>query len=188
MADGREEDGWRGWPPVPDVVAAARSGDETLVREILVAGMPKLMAFYRGLGLRHHDAEDVAAEAGEAVVRHLGRLRDPVTFEAWFWRIARSKFHDHLRRNHRSASPVLDPPTDRPEDSQVLSAEHESVRLAFASLAVRDRELLWMRDVRELEYRDIARQLRATEGSVRVAVMRARQRLQAALEAVEGEG
>ena len=73
MADGREEDGWRGWPPAPDVVAAARSGDETLVREILVAGMPKLMAFYRGLGLRHHDAEDVAAEAGEAVVRHLGR-------------------------------------------------------------------------------------------------------------------
>ncbi|MFV1962130.1 MAG: RNA polymerase sigma factor [Acidimicrobiia bacterium] len=175
-----------GWPPSPQEVVAAQNGDHGHLTVIMASGIPKLVAFYRGLGLRLHDAEDLASDTCEALVRSLPKLRDPARFEPWFWKVARSKFYDHLRRKQRS-----EPPTEReemyddPSDILVTADEHESVREAFLSLKMRDRELLWMRDVVGLAYADIAGRLFMREGAIRIAVMRARQRLEQALSEVE---
>ena len=181
--------GKRSWPPSTYDVQVARAGDSRVLTEILVSAMPKLVAFYRGMGLSLHDAEDVASDAGESIVRNIGKLRDPNKFEGWFWRVARSRFYDHLRRKKRlPKGSDRDADFDLPDDPVVIEAEHLLVREAFALLSVRDRELLWMRDVLELPYGDIGRRLLSTEGSIRVAVMRARQRLEQAfkeLDAVE---
>lgn len=180
-----ETDGWRAWPPLADEVSAARDGDGDALHRILAAAMPKLVAFFRGLGLRIHDAEDLAADTGEALVRHLGKLRNPATFETWFWRVARNKFHDYLRRKQlpqEKAVPVPEPP---PDDHLMLADDHQAVREAFVQLKPRDREVLWMRDVVGLDYQEIAGRLRLKEGAVRVAVMRARQRLEEGLLADE---
>jgi RNA polymerase sigma-70 factor (ECF subfamily) len=179
-------DSWRAWPPSPASVDAARDGDTASMHSILAAGIPKLVAFYRGLGLSVSDAEDAAADACEAVVKYLPRLRDPVTFEAWFWKVARNKFHDYLRRKQRP-----DPKPDSglalgiPEEGLILQADHEAVRRAFEQLRLRDRELLWMRDVVGLRYADMAGRLRLSEGSIRIAVMRARRRLEQELGELE---
>ena len=74
---------------------------------------------------------------------------------------------------------------DDPSDVLVTASEHVSVREAFLSLKMKDRELLWMRDVVGLAYADIAGRLFMREGAIRVAVMRARQRLEQALGEVE---
>lgn len=183
------QEGYQGWPPTFQDVAAAQNGDPARLAAIMASGIPKLFAFYRGLGLKGHDAEDLAADTCEAMVRSIPNLRDPARFEPWFWTVARSKFYDHLRRNHRPD----DRPTERdemyddPSDVAVISDEHESVRTAFQSLKTRDRELLWMRDVIGLAYGDIAGRLQMREGAIRIAVMRARQRLEAALTEVEGD-
>jgi RNA polymerase sigma-70 factor (ECF subfamily) len=172
------QDGWRVWPPAPASAEAAREGDSGAQHAILAAGIPRLIAFYRGLGLPKADAEDVAADTCEAVVKYLPRLRDPVTFEAWFWKIARSKFNDHLRRNHRPR-PDQGPDVsfDLPDEGLIVRDDHDEIRRAFLELTTRDRELLWMRDVIGLRYADISGRLRLTEGAIRVAVMRARRRL-----------
>ena len=180
-----ETDGWRAWPPLPREVAAARDGDGDALHRILAAGMPKLVAFFRGLGLRIHDAEDLAADTGEALVRHLGKLRNPATFETWFWRVARNKFHDYLRRKQLPQETAIPVPEAAPEDHLVLADDHQAVREAFLQLKPRDREVLWMRDVVGLDYQEIAGRLRLKEGAVRVAVMRARQRLEEGLLADE---
>ena len=175
-------DGWREWPPAPAAVEAARGGNSALFHAILASSIPKLMAFFRGLGLSPEDAEDVAADTCEAIVKYLPGLRDPVTFEAWFWKVARSKFHDHLRRKHR---PVADQGPDlifdSPDEKLIIDADHDEMRRAFAQLRLRDRELLWMRDVVGLRYSDIAGRFRLSEGAIRIAVMRARQRLESVL-------
>lgn len=181
-------DGWRQWPPVPAEVEAARDGNSTLLHAILASSIPKLVAFYRGLGLAYQDAEDVASDACEAIVKYLPRLRDPVTFEAWFWKIARSKFHDHLRRKHRPApDQAPDLSFALPDERVILDADHQEIRAAFQQLPLRDRELLWMRDVVGLRYADMAGRLRLSEGAIRIAVMRARQRLETALNTVTEE-
>lgn len=176
------------WPPNAATVDAARNGDRQVLTSMLATGVPKLVAFYRGMGFSVQDAEDMAADASESIVRHLPKLRNSQTFEAWFWRIARNKYHDHLRKRRRTpgvheAGAIL----EMPEDSVLLEAEHESVRRAFQSLTERDRELLWMREVVGMEYADIAGRIRATSGATRVAVMRARRKLEEALASIEGE-
>lgn len=176
-------DGWRAWPPVPADVSSAQCGNEAVLAAIATAAIPKLVAFYRGLGMRIHDAEDLAGDACEAMVRSLPRLRNAERFEPWFWRIARSKYYDEIRRIKRPAPPPLEREEmhDDPSDLAVLSDEHAAVRRAFGTLRPRDREVLWMRDVAGLEYGDIAGRLSVSEGAVRIAVMRARQRLAEAL-------
>jgi RNA polymerase sigma-70 factor (ECF subfamily) len=177
----------RSWPPVAAEVSAAQRGDVRVLTAFAAAAIPKLIAFYRGLGLGLQDAEDLASETCEAVLRSLPRLRDPGRFEAWFWRIARSKFYDHLRhRRRRPISPERDLVDDDPADPLLLADEHAAIREAFTTLKARDRELLWLRDVIGLAYSEIAGRFGVTEGAIRIGVMRARQRLEAALLEVEG--
>jgi RNA polymerase sigma-70 factor (ECF subfamily) len=179
-------DPWRVWPPAPDAVAAAQSGDERVITAIAAAAIPKLVAFYRGLGMRSHDAEDLAGDACEAVVRTFPRLRDPARFEAWFWKVARSKFYDHLRKSRRAPQALeREAMYDDPSDALVVADEHSAIRVAFGRLKVRDREVLWLRDVLGLAYEDISGRMRMKEGAIRIAVMRARQRLEQALDEVE---
>lgn len=178
----------RAWPPTPSEVRAAQNGDPGRLTVIMESGIPKLVAFYRGLGLRVHDAEDLAGDTCEALVRSLPKLRDAHRFEPWFWKVARSKFYDHLRRNHRQERPTdREEMYDDPSDSVVIAEEHEIVRIAFEKLKTRDRELLWMRDVVGLAYEEMAGRLVMTEGAIRIAVMRARQRLEEALREEEKE-
>lgn len=182
-----EADPWRLWPPAPDSVEAAQQGDHKVLTVIATAAVPKLVSFYRGQGIRTHDAEDLAGDAIESVVRNLPRLRDAARFEAWFWRIARSKFYDHLRRKHKGGPPVSEREEmfDEPSDHLLIADEHADVREAFAHLRERDRELLWMRDVVGLPYADMAGRFKLSEGALRIGVMRARQRLEEALELTE---
>ena len=178
-----EVDPWRLWPPSPGSVESAQQGDHQVLTVIATAAVPKLVSFYRGLGIRPHDAEDLAGDAIESVVRNLPRLRDAARFEAWFWRIARSKFYDHLRRKQKGGPPLTDREEmfDDPSDQLLIADEHADVRVAFAVLRERDRELLWMRDVVGLPYADMAGRLKLSEGALRIGVMRARQRLEEAL-------
>ena len=181
-------DSWRVWPPPPAFVEAAKDRDSGALQAILAAGIPRLVGFYRGLGLGKADAEDLAADTCEAVVKYLPRLRDPVTFEAWFWKIARSKFNDHLRNKHRPR-PDQGPDVsfDLPDEGLIVRDDHDEVRRAFLELGIRDRGLLWMRDVIGLRYADMAGRLRLSEGSIRIAVMRARRKLESALSEITDE-
>jgi len=178
-----EGDPWRLWPPAPDAVEAAQRGDHQVMTVIATAAVPKLVSFYRGQGIRTHDAEDLAGDAIEAVCRNLPRIRDAARFEAWFWRIARSKFYDHLRLKQRGGPPLTEREEmyDDPSDHLLIADEHADVRVAFAVLRQRDRELLWMRDVVGLPYSDMSGRLKLSEGALRIGVMRARQRLEEAL-------
>ncbi len=171
------------WPPSLTMATAARDGDQAALTAILVQGLPRLVAFYRGQGLNPADAEDVASDACESIIRSIGRLRSPQAFEAWFWRVARSKFHDYLRKRHRP------PPAPEVETTHVLPDEHaldqedfRTVRAAYRRLGGRDRELLWLREVEGLSYAAIGGRLLRREGSVRVAMHRARRRFEKLIE------
>ena len=167
------------WPPSLSEATAARDGDQAALASILTKGLPRLVAFFRGQGLALADAEDVASDVCESLVRSIGRLRSPQAFEAWFWRIARSKFHDHLRRRHRPL-PAPDLETSRvlPEEHALDQEDFRRVRFAFARLGPRDRELLWLREVEGLSHAEIGGRIFKREGSVRVAIHRARRRFQ----------
>ena len=167
------------WPPDIDVIRLATGGDDRSLSRVLRGGFPRLVAFYLGVGVGRHEAEELAAETCEAVVTRIDRLRAPEAFEAWFWAIARNRLRTLFRRR-RAAKPtdaMVSPST--PEDISMQGDEHRRIRIALDSLSPKDRELLWLREVEGLEYTDIASRLGLTAGTVRVACHRARRRLEA---------
>ncbi len=171
------------WPPSLTEATAARDGDQDALASILVQGLPRLVAFYRGQGLNLSDAEDVASDACESIIRSIGRLRSPQAFEAWFWRVARSKFHDYLRRRHRPLpAPEIETTHSLPDEHTLDQEDFQTVRAAYGRLGAQDRELLWLREVEGLSYAAIGSRLFKREGSVRVAMLRARRRLEKLIE------
>lgn len=58
---------------------------------------------------------------------------------------------------------------------------------SYDQLSERDRKLIWMRHIDHMEYREIAEALNTTEGALRAAVHRAKQKLRIAAEAKRGD-
>ena len=148
-------------------------------------GFPKLVAFYRGMGLRRSDAEELASEAIEGMVKSIVRLREPDAFEGWFWTIARNRLRSYLRTKGRTERELEYGPVVDPESVVMAREDHATIRAALASLSVRDRQILWLREVEQLSHEEIAGRLVMNAGAVRVAVLRARRRLLAYYEQAE---
>jgi RNA polymerase sigma-70 factor, ECF subfamily len=169
--------GASGWPPSRLQVDQARNGDSSVLGSILVTGFPRLVAFYRGMGLSRADAEELASEAVEGMVKSIRRLREPDAFEGWFWTIARNRLRSRLRRKGREERELEYGPVEDPASIVVAREEHVSIRVALAKLSERDRQILWLREVEQLSHEEIAARLTMRPGAVRVAVLRARRRL-----------
>lgn len=166
------------WPPHSDTVRQAIAGDNRALTEILFLGHPRVVSFFLGLGLDTHNADELAAESAEAVVQGISRLREPQAFEAWFWSIARNRLRNFYRRRRRArpTDAMISPAT--PEELSIEKEEHRRILAALLQLSPRDRELLWLREVEGLEYEEIGGRIGSAIGTVRVAIHRARRRLE----------
>lgn len=167
------------WPPPISDVDAARRGDRDAMGQILSTGFPKLVAFYRGMGMRQSEAEDIAGEAIEGMVTSFPRLREPAAFEGWFWTVARNRVRSTLRKRGRVVYEPEYLSADDPGEVTVAHEEYSVIREVMAVLPIRDREILWLREVEELDYAEIAGRMGIAAGAARVAALRARRRLQA---------
>lgn len=172
------------WPPPRDEVEKAIQGDQAASEALYRASQPRLHAFLRYQGFDTTSTEDIAADISEVLLTKIDTLRNPVTFEAWFWTIARNHAHAWLRRKQKRtqrSDPQLPDPI-QPDEAVVAGEEHQAIRAALAQLTDRDRTILWLREVEGLSYHEIGNRLGAATGAVRVRCHRARQRLEAAYE------
>jgi RNA polymerase sigma factor (sigma-70 family) len=167
-------------------VAAARAGDHASIGALGAAAFRRTVAFYRYTGVPVDTAEDLAADAVESIIAMLPSLREVSRYDAWMWSIARNRLRDHWRRRRLSAvtEPLNVAPTS-PEEYAILGEEHRQIRTAVQTLSLRDREILWLREVMELDYRTIADRMGSSPATVRVACHRARHRLQNAYEQID---
>ncbi|MEX1005043.1 MAG: sigma-70 family RNA polymerase sigma factor [Acidimicrobiia bacterium] len=170
--------GASGWPPSRQHIESARIGDNDALGAILFKGFPRLVAFYRGMGLSAADSEELASEAIEGMVKSIRRLREPDAFEGWFWTIARNRLRSRIRRKGRVERELEYGPVDDPESIVLIREEHHTIRAALAHLSARDREILWLREVEQLTHEEVAARLTMRPGAVRVAALRARRRLE----------
>jgi RNA polymerase sigma-70 factor (ECF subfamily) len=159
--------------------------------------LPHLDAAYnlaRWLTRNEHDAEDVVQEAFLRALRffsgfHGGNAR------SWILTIVRNSGYDWLRRNRPSEvsapfeeevhSPVDPSPT--PEDRVMKEVDRRRIREALESLPVAWREVLILRELEGLSYKEIAEVAGIRIGTVMSRLARARSGLQQQL-AVGFEG
>jgi len=147
--------------------------DESIVRSVLggdVEAYAALVERYRArlLGLAFHlcgdwdTATDLVQDTLIAAYKCLDRLRNPGAFAGWVAGILRNKVRNHRRDNHVATVSLdqlveagFDPPNPNP--APVMSEEERSeVLKCVESLPDQYREVLMLRYVEDLSYKDIA--------------------------------
>jgi RNA polymerase sigma-70 factor (ECF subfamily) len=151
-----------------------------------------MMLAYAERRLGHGElARDAVSEALARAVKTIARMEElDATPEAWCVGILRHVVADSQRRIYRDRT-VVEPLHDSSPDPTAhleISMEHESVRRAFAQLNESDRELLELRVVAGLSSDEVAKLLSMRPSAVRMAQMRALEKLRSLLAEVVVNG
>lgn len=116
----------------------------------------------------------------------LPELEEP-ELKSYLYKTARSVMIDHFRKTAREQRFVDDDRFDAALESGAGAAQPDfalpdDVRRVLAELPERDRQLLWLAHVEGFSHREIAPLIGVQENSVRVLLLRARERMAALLE------
>jgi RNA polymerase sigma-70 factor (ECF subfamily) len=161
--------------------------------------LPHLDAGYnlaRWLARDVNDAEDVVQDACVRALKYVGTLRDGDA-RAWFLTIVRHAFYDWCRRNRpveiawddgTAIEMAVDDSAIDPERAALRNADSRLLADAVAELPLVFREVLILRELEELSYKEIARVADIPVGTVMSRLARARALLQRSplLHAVRG--
>ncbi|MCP3100760.1 RNA polymerase sigma factor [Myxococcus sp. K15C18031901] len=144
--------------------------------------LPALRRVGRQLTGSASEADDLVQETVARALERHGEVRDPERLEGWLLAVQRTVFLNS-RRGLRPRLEVLEGGLGKhtpPEPSADLEAELHArtlsagMKAALESLAPEWRDALWLREVEELSYEEIARLQRCPVGTVRSRLARAR--------------
>jgi RNA polymerase sigma-70 factor, ECF subfamily len=126
------------------------------------------------------EAEDIAQDALLRAWRRRSTLREPERRNQWLATIVRNEaFRQHARVRPDPTAAIE--AYEGAEDAQVVATvERADLRAALKQLSSRDRELLEMRYQEDLTQAQIARKLGIPEGTAKVRLHRARDKLRRA--------
>jgi len=153
--------------------------------------MPHLDAAYnlaRWLARSPDDADDVVQEACMKALRYIDSLRGEEA-RAWFLAIVRNTFYDWARRNRpqeivHAEDEVLEQVADEqavgPEQAALAAARTRTLAEEVERLPAHYREVIVLRELEDLSYRDIAAITETPIGTVMSRLSRARAILQQA--------
>jgi RNA polymerase sigma-70 factor (ECF subfamily) len=143
---------------------------------------------YRFVG-REGEAQDLTQDVFLRVFRTLKSFRATEgSFTTWLTRIARNLLIDNYRRSRQDRVtdsiegqlPMLEqslPSSSRPESVVVRRETGEILQAALEKLSPELRETVILRDLQEMEYREIAQVLDIPEGTVKSRLNRGRAEL-----------
>ena len=133
------------------------------------------------------DAEDVVQDACVRAMRFFSSLRDDDA-RAWLFAIVRNTWYSRVSRRSTAAETSSDGAADERQDEALdpeerLMQQHTvaRVRAALEQLPVDFREVVVLREIEGLSYKEIAAVVRVPIGTVMSRLARARERLAAAL-------
>jgi RNA polymerase sigma factor (sigma-70 family) len=137
---------------VPQLLAAARDGDECAWAVLIQQFQPLLHSIARKCGVPADDLADVSQNVWLIMFRNLHRLRDPAAFTGWIATITRNAGIEARRSSGRTTP--IGYADELPAESSVDDAEVDAgmqreecvlaIRSGLARLTPRQRELLLM--------------------------------------------
>jgi len=155
---------------------------------VLVAHLDAAYNLARWLMRNETEAEDVVQDSYLRAIRHFGAFRGG-DGRAWLLTIVRNCCYDRLRQNSASSrSTDFDEAVHsggqqslNPETALLLAERSELVRKSLEELPPEYREVLVLRELEQLSYREIADITGIPMGTVMSRLNRGRQRLQQTL-------
>src|SRR3954462_8931534 len=171
------------------------SGDSTLAdfERVVLAHLDDAYTLARYLVRDEHDAQDVVQDAALRAQRHFGSFRGGDA-RAWLLSIVRNCSYTWLEsaRGRRIADGndellALVPDPAGADDLAIRSSERRRVEAALARLPLELREVVVLREIAGLSYKEISDVVGIPAGTVMSRLSRARDRLAALLISREGK-
>jgi len=153
----------------------------------LIAVLPRLRRFARGLTGSAADADDVVQAACERALTRTHQFQEGTRFDSWMFRIAQTIWIDQLRsrniRKEASEDEGLHVGSDEGMRRVEARLALQEVRAALAELPAEQRAALVLVTVDGLSYKEAAEIAEVPVGTIMSRLARARMALQAKLEA-----
>ena len=176
-----------------ELVLRCQEGDVDAMGILVVRYQHWVYNIAYGILGHHQDAEDVAQDVFLSVWENIGKFEFRSRFSTWLYRIVKNKCFNQIDQYQRRKTDPMEiddsqpwVPLDMttPEDEALRSEEKEIGHRALAKLKQSHREILILRELRELSYEEISEILGCTLGRVKSRLHEARKALKAELERV----
>jgi len=144
--------------------------------------------YARWLTKSHAEAEDVVQDACVRAMRYFSSMRED-NARAWLFAIVRNTWYSRISRRPNQTDVDLFDDTQHEQPDRALDPEEQLlqqhtvaiVRVALEQLPVDFREVIVLREIEGLSYKEIAAVARVPVGTVMSRLARARERLAAVL-------
>jgi RNA polymerase sigma-70 factor (ECF subfamily) len=160
------------------------------VSDQLIAVLPRLRRFARGLTGSAVEADDLVQAACERALSRAHQFQEGTRFDSWMFRIVQTIWIDQLRardiRREEAEEEGVHIGTDEPRRRAEARLALLEVRNALASLPPEQRAALLLVTVDGLSYKEAAEVAAVPVGTIMSRLARARLALQARLEAGGG--
>ena len=169
-----------------ELVAAIRDGDDRAFEALYERYHRRIAAYAASMLKDHGRAEDVTQEVFVSALRRMRTTDRPIAFKPWVYEIARNACIDQYRRTRHVAEVPLDGEegvvrlaADGPTPDAAVAAKQDLDDLcgAFGGLSDTHHEILLLRELEGLSYREIGERLNMSRPAVESTLFRARRRL-----------
>lgn len=178
-----------------DLVKAAQQGDMEAFEELVARHRDKIFARAYSVVRNEEEAVDLSQEAWVKAWQRLKQFQGEASFTTWMTRIVINLCLDHLRRQKRLRTDSLDemedgsggverhmpPVTFNPTERLERSELRRRIDQAMDQLTVAHRTVLVLHEFQQMEYKEIAKTMGCSIGTVMSRLFYARRRLAALL-------
>jgi RNA polymerase sigma factor (sigma-70 family) len=172
------------------LVAWVRRGDDRAFEQLYERYQRRIAAYVYGMVNDYGRAEDLTQEIFVSALRRMRATERPIAFKPWIYEIARNACIDQFRRSRRTEEVSFDADEGLGAlEAARLTAGHtpdvavdakqqiDDLCGAFGGLSDAHHEILVMRELEGLSYREIGERLGLSRPSVESTLFRARRRL-----------
>jgi RNA polymerase sigma factor (sigma-70 family) len=176
-----------------DLVQAVRAGDDHAFERLYHRYHRRISAYVFGMVHDHGRAEDLTQEVFVSALRRMRATDRDILFRPWIYEIAKNACIDQFRRSKRTEEVSIDAedghglaPADHgklhatdasPEAAVEGKQDLANLTGAFGGLSDAHHQILVMRELEGLSYREIGDRLGMSRASVESTLFRARRRL-----------
>ena len=170
------------------LVIAWQQGDEQAIKTLFNLHYPRIVRLGVLSGLQRDEAQDCAQEAFLRSLECRNQLRDPAAFPLWFQRIATRHILNACKARQRHKHAILKDTDElgedwtrtqipQPDEIAIATESQEQLWQCVQALPPKYRVPLVLRYYGDHSLREVADLLEKREGTVRVLIHRALQRL-----------
>src|SRR5215204_4487281 len=173
------------------LVAAVRRGDDRAFEQLYSRYQRRISAYILGMVKDHGRAEDITQEVFMSALRRMRETDRAIAFKPWVYEIAKNACIDQFRRSRRAEEISMDAdeglgkadhgrlvaadPT--PDDAVDAKQQLDHLCGAFGGLSDSHHEILVLRELEGLSYREIGDRMGLSRPGVESTLFRARKRL-----------